>query len=175
MQPLKLLLAVALPIHVAPPFLLGLSVPLYRTLCHPAELARPKGCPRPSSSVGSHIHTHFPTSLGPPRGSAPQGQFQLEDSDRKQRGVLPTPESPGWASSDPSHPSGKPPSFLFCCLVLRENSTCSQNRKLSPAPAKTQPQPHTSVYCPFRGGPRAFSCHPLSSSLAGATCLPLSG
>lgn len=87
MQPLKLLLAVA-GVHgsahpcstPSPP---RLSVPLYRTLCHPAELTGPKGCPRPSSSVGSHIHRHFPTSLGPPRGSAPQGQFQLEDSDQE--------------------------------------------------------------------------------------------
>lgn len=57
---------------------------------------------------------------------------------RKQRGVLPTLESPGWASNDPLHPSGRPPSFLFCCLFFKGELNTLTKQETQP---QHQPRP----------------------------------
>lgn len=64
MQALKLLLAATVGLwpstqHPTP---FQVSVTLHSALVHPAELAGPRGYPRPSSSVESHVHTLFLTS-----------------------------------------------------------------------------------------------------------------
>lgn len=59
----------------------------------------------------------------------------------------------------PSHPSGRPPSFLFCCLFLRENSTRSQNRKQSQHPPRL-----SAVHCPLPEWAQCIQLPSLSSS-----------
>lgn len=88
--------------------------------------------------------------------------------------MLPTLESPGWASSDPSNPSGRLPSFLFCCLFFKGELNTLTKQETQPQHQPRLSHNHT-LQCPvpFMGGPRALSCYPLSSSLVGATCLPL--
>lgn len=158
MQALTLLLAVAVGPgsgHTAPRPLPGLTGSVHSALGHPAELAGPRGCPRPGCSVECRVCTLFLGSWKPPRGSAPLGQFCPEDGHQEVERSAAHFWSHQAGPYRPSHPSGRPPSFLFCCLFLRENSTCSQNRKLSPSTSQG------SVQCtvPSLSGPSAFSCH----------------
>lgn len=82
---------------------------------------------------------------------------------RKHRGVLPTLQSPGWASTDPHSPvGGRPASSFVVCFQGRTQHTHKTGNSV--APAKTQPQPHTAVRWPFHGWAQGIQLPPLSSS-----------
>lgn len=120
MQALKLLLAATVGLWPSTQHLTPFQVSMTLCTVHSATLQSWQGqeaTPDPAAQW-SPMSTHF---------SSPPGDFHVAwphwDSSvqrmviRKQRGVLPTLESPGWASTDPHTPvEGHPASSFVVCF-----------------------------------------------------------
>lgn len=91
---------------------------------------------------------------------------------RKHRGVLPTLETPGWASTDPHSPVGGRPASSFVVCFQGRTQHGSQNRKLS----RTSQDSATATLCSVLALPWLGPGHSVATSVQfsrSATCLPL--